>query len=91
MLKNQLKNYISSNLDVNIVSAISLDREKYYLSYDISLFMNRRLVLEISLFSQICCKPPYTIKCMTFDALLIWPYASAVIYIKLNTFLHAIN
>ena len=61
MLKNQLKNYISSNLDVNLMPAISLDRETYLLSYDISLFMNRRLVPEISLFSQICCKPPYSI------------------------------
>ena len=61
MLKNQLKNYISSNLDVSIMSAISLDRENYFLLYDISLFMNRRLVLEISLFSKICCKPPYSI------------------------------
>ena len=51
MLKNQLKNDISANPKVNIMSAISLDREKYFLSYDISLFMNRRLVPEISLFS----------------------------------------
>ena len=51
MLKNQLKNYISSNKEVNIISAISLDREKSFLSYDASLFMNRRLVPEISLFS----------------------------------------
>ena len=46
-----LKNYISSDLNVNITSAISLDRDKSFLSYDISLFMNRRLVPEISLFS----------------------------------------
>ena len=51
MLKNHLKNNISSNLDVNIKSDASLDREKYFLSCDITLFMNRRLVSEISLFS----------------------------------------
>ena len=51
ILKNQLKNDISSNSNVNIMSAISLDREKYFLSYDISLFMNRCLIPEISLFS----------------------------------------
>ena len=51
MLKNHLKNDISSNLDVNIMTAIALDREIYVLSYDISLFMTRRLVPEISLFS----------------------------------------
>ena len=51
ILKNQLKNYISSNSNVNIMSAISLGRAKYFLSYDISFFINRRLVPEISLFS----------------------------------------
>ena len=50
-LKNHLRNNISSNLDVNIMSARSLDREKYFLSYDITLFMNIHLVSEISLFS----------------------------------------
>ena len=61
MLKNPLFIYISSNLNVNIMSAISLHREKYVLLYNISLFMKRRLVPEISLFSLICSKPPYSI------------------------------
>ena len=42
---------MSSSSNMNIVSAISLYREKYFLSYDISFFMNRRLLPEISLFS----------------------------------------
>ena len=51
ILKNQLKNDISSNSNVNIMSAISLGKARYFLSYDISIFINRRLVPEISLFS----------------------------------------
>ena len=51
ILINHLKNYISSNMDVNIRSAISVDRERYFRSYDITLFVNRRLVSVISLFS----------------------------------------
>ena len=51
MLKNLLKKYFLSNPDIHIKYSTSKDREKYFLSHDVSLSLNRRLVLKISQFS----------------------------------------